>query len=271
MKRAIESRAWLAALACLVACEPVPEADPPAVVQISSTSVEPVAEAQGPSSGLEERVSALEERVAQLESGGEAESTQDREAEQLFKSMKGALKSGDYAQARELGERLADDYSHTDGYKKSKRWASELALFDQPAPVDAGAHIERWLTPAPALAQSSDLGWSKGAHLVVFWEHWSGISRTHMPQLQSRYETWQSRGLKVVALTRVNRSDTVERVAEFIQAEGLTLPIAHEDGTLARAFKVQALPAAAVILDGKIVWRGDPRQLTDTALARWVQ
>jgi thioredoxin-like negative regulator of GroEL len=47
-------------------------------------------------------------------------------------------------------------------------------------------------------------------------------------------------------------------------------PIAKETGELSRYFNVSGIPAAAVIKDGKVVWRGHPAQLKEDQLKSWL-
>ena len=46
--------------------------------------------------------------------------------------------------------------------------------------------------------------------------------------------------------------------------------IAKETGALAEYFSVKGIPAAAVVKDGRIVWRGHPIRLTSELLDSWL-
>ena len=44
------------------------------------------------------------------------------------------------------------------------------------------------------------------------------------------------------------------------------LPIAKEGGAYSSVFNVSGIPAAAIVKDGKIIWRGHPARLDKTML-----
>jgi thiol-disulfide isomerase/thioredoxin len=224
-----------------------------------------------PSAGLADRILALEERVALLEGDLTRAQAREEEAGVVYEALRAAHKAGDYAIAHKEMAALATDYGETDFYKRSRRIESELSLFDSPIPADAQSHIQRWLTSETSESTDGSLGWSEGTSLVVFWERWCPACRNQLPELQQLHDTWSAKGLKIMALTRITRNETQEGVDAFVQEGGYTLPIGKEDGLLASYFKVQALPAAAIIQDGVITWRGDPQRITDTELEGWLQ
>ena len=70
---------------------------------------------------------------------------------------------------------------------------------------------------------------------------------------------------------RVTKSATDDGVAEFIKENNLTYPVAKEqDGSLSSRFGVRGIPAAAVVQNGKVVWRGHPARLTDQMIEGWL-
>lgn len=74
-----------------------------------------------------------------------------------------------------------------------------------------------------------------------------------------------------MGLTKVNRSATEEKVEEFISTHKLTFPVAKEtDGKISRHFGVQGVPAAAVVKNGKVIWRGHPARISDKMLDKWL-
>jgi len=80
-----------------------------------------------------------------------------------------------------------------------------------------------------------------------------------------------ARGLSVVGLTQVSRSATDEKVKAFISTHELTFPIGKEnDSSISRHVGVHGVPAAAVVKNGKIVWRGHPARVNNTLLDRWL-
>jgi hypothetical protein len=91
-----------------------------------------------------------------------------------------------------------------------------------------------------------------------------------VPKIQSIYSDLKGEGLQVVGLTKITRSSTEEKVSTFISEKQIAYPVAKEDGELSRYFNVSGIPAAAVLKDGKVVWRGHPAQLNEAKLKAWL-
>lgn len=144
-------------------------------------------------------------------------------------------------------------------------------------PDDPG--LERRLAVYEALGARLDLQeveWLQGeaaaggAQLVVFFEPWCPHCRNEMPELESVRQRWQDKGLDVVALTRLSRDSTREQVMELVSGAGARFPVGHEDGRVAKAAQVSGIPAAALVQEGRVVWRGHPGALDDATLQRLV-
>ena len=90
-----------------------------------------------------------------------------------------------------------------------------------------------------------------------------------MPKLEETYEKYKGK-LQVVGLTKVTKSSTDEKVQQFLSEQKVTYPIAKETGEMSDYFAVSGIPAAAVIKDGKVVWRGHPARLTDDMINAWL-
>jgi thiol-disulfide isomerase/thioredoxin len=261
----------VALAALMMACEGDEEgATAPTVAQLEVSAGDPTSVSAKPTD-LETRVAALEHRISLIEQGKTAAQALESDARPIYEAMKTAHKAGDYAAAQTHLARLATEFSETPSYKRSRRLEAELSLFNQPALTDAGSHIEQWFTETEIVSTDGSLGFSSGTTLVVFWERWCPSCREKMPDLQQIYDTWTRRGIQVVALTRGSRSETPQAIAEFVNSGGFSFPIALENGQIATAFKVQALPAAAVVQNGLIIWRGDAKKITDKELQVWAR
>lgn len=88
--------------------------------------------------------------------------------------------------------------------------------------------------------------------------------------MQATYNKFHDDGLAVVALTKITKSSTEEKVTAFIETHSLDFPIAKERGDVSRYFNVSGIPAAAVVKDGKVIWRGHPGQLNDNIIQSWL-
>jgi hypothetical protein len=127
-------------------------------------------------------------------------------------------------------------------------------------------------TTAPKL---SDEGWiqgrggslATGTTVILFWEPWCRHSRIEAAKLTSLTMRWSNHDLEVIGITRMTRGATDETVATFLRDAKVEYPIALDQGALSDAFAVSGVPAAAVVRDGVIVWRGIPRLLTDDLVA----
>ena len=260
---------------CLIwwACGPTSdEAQVPEVVDIErpveeASELPPSAASDSEEvASLKAQIVVLEERIRELEGEKEQAATQDEESNVIFKDMKKAYKTGDYAQAKVLVARLEQDFAGSTGHEKSKKYASELSLFGQSAPSHPAESVVGWIHAQPSGDVATALDWSKGAHLLIFWEHSHEASRNHLMAFRDRSGPWLERGLQVLSLTRLTKGSTADQVVDFLDDQSWDLPVVRENGALKRAFKVAALPAAVLIQDGVIVWRGDLKKLTDTAL-----
>lgn len=179
-------------------------------------------------------------------------------ASALMAEVTAAMADGDVEGARRRLEELLVRHPDTRAAKSGAKFRAELALIGAPAPA---LTVERWF-------QGSASFGSRGATLVVFWEAWCPHCNNEAPDIARIATTWAGR-LDVVGLTKVTKSSTDERVATFIQEHGWTFPVGKErDGSMSTAFSVTGIPAAAIVRDGIIVWRGHPARLTDEILSR---
>ena len=76
--------------------------------------------------------------------------------------------------------------------------------------------------------------------------------------------------MSFVGLTKQSKNTSDEDVQSFIDENSLTYPIGKEDGSISNAYAVSGIPAAAVVKDGKVVWRGHPGSLSDDMLDGWL-
>ena len=76
------------------------------------------------------------------------------------------------------------------------------------------------------------------------------------------------RDASAVLLTRLTRDATVESVQEFLTTNDVQEPVAYVRQDVADRFGIQGIPAAAVVEDGVIIWRGHPAALEGELLDR---
>lgn len=124
---------------------------------------------------------------------------------------------------------------------------------------DALLVTTEWLQGSAALDGSK-------ATLFVFWELWCPHCKREIPQLQQTFTTYRDRGLNVVGITRLTRDTKPVELMRFLEENGVAYPMGVDDGTMTEHYAVSGVPAAALVKDGKIVWRGHPQRLNTSMI-----
>ena len=214
---------------------------------------------------LEEKVAAMEAKVAELEkrpagkataaAATPADPAKEEAAKALYKEITDASEKWEFETAKTKLTELNQKYPDSGAAKAAKRLTAELEVIGKPVPANWSESTEKWFQG------TGDL--SKGATLVVFWEIWCPHCKREVPALEATYQAYKGKGLNVVGLTRLTRDKTEAEALAFIKDNKVTYPMAKDkaDGGLAEAFNVSGIPAAAIVKDGKIVWRGHPARL----------
>jgi thiol-disulfide isomerase/thioredoxin len=250
-----------------------------ALLAVVAIVVSPALSQDSETQQLEARVKALENRIATLEKtlaqrltaierkvaqgGGSAGQQVDPQAEAAYAQVTQLMAAGDYEQAKTKMAEFMKTYGATSTAKKARRTYEELAVIGKTVPADW--KIEKWYQGEDDI----DLAGGKTT-LLVFWEEWCPHCKREVPKLQALYNDLKGDGLQVVGLTKITRSSTEEKVTAFISEKQIAYPVAKESGELSTYFNVQGVPAAAVIKDGKVVWRGHPAQLNEAKLKVWL-
>ena len=139
--------------------------------------------------------------------------------------------------------------------QRAAKMGKELEVFGKAAPSELT--IDEWM-----IGDASAVNLSKGVSLLVFWEVWCPHCKREVPNMQKMFDTYNSKGLQMVGLTKLTRGKSKEEAMSFLQEKNVTYPVA-KDGALSKHFNVSGIPATAVVKDGTIVWRGHPARLTD--------
>lgn len=115
----------------------------------------------------------------------------------------------------------------------------------------------------PALAlttldgQIVDLEQSYGRKPIYLkmWATWCGPCRRQMPHLEATYERLKDEFTVIGVATGINESE--EEVRAFVTEQGLTTPMAIDDGRLAQTLNLRVTPAHVVIgRDGRVLHVG---------------
>ena len=226
---------------------------------------------------LNEKVDALEKRIATMErnltqqlsrisqqlasGGGGNNAALENEAQASLGQINRLIQSGDTTKAKADMAAFMKKYGSTKAAQSARRTYQELQVIGKTTPANWG--INKWFQGESAI----DLASNKTT-LVVFWETWCPHCQREVPKLQSIYDSLSGQGLQVIGLTKITKSSTEEKVASFIKDTNMTYPVAKEDGSASSYFGVSGIPAAAVLQNGKVVWRGHPAQITDEMIEK---
>lgn len=222
---------------------------------------------------LEQKINDLEKKVADLEKsakegpakGGKGAPQGNPEEEQaagnLLKEASELAEKLDYDGAKGKIAELKTKYGSSRAARAAERLETEISIIGK----DAGAwQTEKWF-------QGKEPSMASGTTLLVFWEVWCPHCKREVPKLQATYEKYQGKGLNMVGLTKMTRDIKEEDVTKFLSENKVGYPIAKEKGEdMSNQFAVRGIPAAAVVKDGKIVWRGHPARLTDQMIEGWL-
>jgi thiol-disulfide isomerase/thioredoxin len=250
MSRSMQSLVMLTALAVgAVACAPAEGGDN--------------ADLDKELQALKERVAALEKELATVKQNLPPNQAMEQEAAQELQKIQLLMRQGKTEQAKTDLNTFMAKYGRTQTGGRARRLQQELSVVGKENPADWG--ITKWFQGESDI----QLGGDKTT-FVVFWETWCPHCKREVPKVQKIYTDLKDKGLQVIGVTKVNRSATDDKVAEFIKSNNLSYPIAKENGELSSYFAVAGIPAAAVVKDGKIVWRGHPANLTMQMLENWL-
>lgn len=216
----------------------------------------------------DKRIDELEARIAKLEQGapaaakgGNTASADDKVARELYKKANKAMQEGNREEAVKLFTEMKEKFTGTRYAQTATRFLTELQVVG--TKVDT-LNVEKWLQGESSLTDGK-------ATLVVFWEVWCPHCKREVPKLQAVYNEYNPQGLNVIGLTKMSRNKTEADVQAFIDETGVGYPIAKEDGKASKTFAVSGVPAAAVVKDGEIIWRGHPGTITPEQLQEWVK
>ncbi len=213
---------------------------------------------------LEKKIEALEGRLAELESSGksdEQKAAEESEAQKILRSAQAHIAGGRIDAAKKDLKRLIDNYPQAKVTRYAQQTLREVNLIGQ----DAGEiDVEKWFSGKSSMGEGK-------VTVLVFWESWCPHCKREVPKLEALYTRYKGEGLNIVGLTKVTRSSTDAKVEAFISENKITYPIGKEKaGGMSAKFAVSGVPAAAVVKDGKIIWRGHPAKMTDKVIQDWL-
>jgi hypothetical protein len=179
-----------------------------------------------------------------------------------FAEIDALVRAGDFASAAAKVPAFRQAHHATETYAAQKRTLNELSLVGMRVDPQWATQLEGWFQGEGTV----DL--HRGSTLVVFWEEWDPQSRQQLPKLVELLRRHEANGLRALGLTRVTKSATDEAVRGYLGGQDIDFPVAKENSrqALSTAFLVNAVPGAALVVDGLVVWRGHPGKLHDGQL-----
>lgn len=205
---------------------------------------------------LEARLDAVEQRPKAVDRAASPEASAAAAA--LLKQAQEAYVAMDVEGAKAMLATLRTDYGTTRAARAAQRLEEELAVVGR---AEAPLEVDAWFQGSASDVQGGV------ATLLVFWEVWCPHCKREVPALSATYDRFRDRGLRMIGLTKQTRDVTDDNVRAFVEQEGVSYPIAREQGdALSRHYGVRGIPAAAMVKDGVVVWRGHPARLTDAML-----
>lgn len=205
---------------------------------------------------LTKRVEALEQRPAAGPGAAAAPSAAEQEAGEALRGINEKMAKLDYAGAKADCDQAMKKYASTRAFRRGARTCREVAVVGKEGKM---LELDKWFQGEATLASGEPT-------LLVFWEQWCPHCKREVPVLEKTYNDYKGK-MNVIGLTKVNRSATDEKVAEFITEKKVSYPMAKEkDGNWSQYYAVTGVPAAALVKDGKVVWRGHPAQLNRDGL-----
>ena len=206
---------------------------------------------------VETEFNALQDRLEPLLPATPEEEQKSRE---LLETAMTATQEMRWDDAKAALEELMASHPKTQAAQIGQSLSEEVNVVGRDA---VALQVDQWFQ-----GSAEDLADDK-ATLYVFWEAWCPHCRREVPKLSGTYDRFREKGLGMVGLTEMTRDVTPEDVGTFISETGVSYPIVKEkESALARQYGIRGIPAAAMVKDGKVVWRGHPASLTDDLIEK---
>jgi peroxiredoxin len=143
-------------------------------------------------------------------------------------------------------------------------------------PLDVGAAVPEYAARTLA-GDTVRLGGAEPATVLNVWATWCTSCQEEMAALDSLRTEYQTKGLRVIAVS-VDNGDT-EKVRRFAQSNHLGMTVAHDPlSTINQTYEVVGVPTTFIVgRDGKLLWRhtgnvtevmADARATIERALAQ---
>lgn len=202
----------------------------------------------------------ITELTNQLEHNDPANESQ---ANALFAKAEPFLIQNDLYSAKPFLLEIEEKYYKTQIYQTHQKGLfREIKVLDAPMPRLENVEWIQGEEP-PVLGQ-------EGTAVMVFWELWCPHCRRELPNLNAKLETHKDHGLQVVGFTKASRDTSIKDIQTFLSENGVQFSIGKDSGNLSEQFDVTGIPAAVVVQNGTVIWRGHPARIDDDTITRWL-
>ena len=167
------------------------------------------------------------------------------------------LSEPDLEGAEKTFREIADRYPETRLAGKANQKLEGIELVGSQAPP---LQVKEWIGEAPP---EDDIYRGK-LTLLSFWAIWCPHCKRNIPKIEGLLETYATKGVSVVGVTREKEGEGVEKVREYIDGHPMDYPTAvDDDGKTSLAMAVKSIPCVvAVDSQGRIRWHGHPDHLS---------
>lgn len=261
------NKIWKPLLGGLVACLAVLALLRPALFPASEGSndsaliQELTAKVEGLEQSLLKRIDAID---ARLELSGQPQPIISQGEElRLLQEIDYHASSGDSAALEDALLFYLEQFEESENAHLARKMLYEVSAVGRDVPGD-------WQVERMYQGSEAELNGVDGLKVLLFWELWCPHCREEIPRMQRLHSSLKMEGGSVVALTEVNGESSDAQVAAFIDENGIGYPVAKISAKLKARFNVSGVPAAAIVADGRIVWRGHPARLSQEMLQQWL-
>jgi thiol-disulfide isomerase/thioredoxin len=211
---------------------------------------------------IDEKLTEMNKRIPGAGAPAQPEAA-DPEAERaagaLLQAVNKAMEAGEIDEAKAKLAELKAKHGATRTARAAARVEAELNVFGKDA---MALNVDKWHQGNVDIADGK-------ATLLVFWEVWCPHCKREVPKMQKIHDDYGPKGLQVVGLTKQSRDKSDADVMAFLEENDVKYPTARENGDISTHYGVRGVPAAAVVKDGKVVWRGHPSRITPAMMDGW--
>ncbi|MGW8323191.1 MAG: redoxin domain-containing protein, partial [Thermodesulfobacteriota bacterium] len=167
------------------------------------------------------------------------------------------LSEGDLEGAEKAFREIKDRYPETSLAGKADQKLEGIELVGSQAPP---LQVKEWIGEAPPEGEI----YRGKLTLLSFWAIWCPHCRRNIPKMEGLLETYATKGVSVVGVTREKEGEWLEKIREFVASHPMHYPTAVDDeGKTSQEMAIKSIPCVVVVdSQGRIRWHGHPDYLS---------